>query len=127
MEELQIKDMGQNRFLFSFPSITARDRVLKQGPWNFRGSLMILKDWKLEATINDIDLSKATFWIRIHGLPLKGLEVVNAIWIGSKLGEVLEVDEMDENRLFLRVRVQINLEASLQPDFFIPRRGNQRS
>lgn len=58
---------------------------------------MILKDWKSKATINDIDLSKATFWIRIHGLPLKGLEVVNAIWIGSKLGEVLEVDEMDEN------------------------------
>lgn len=69
--EFQIDNIGQNRFLFTFTSLMDKDRILSQGPWNFRGALMVLKEWKSEATINDVDLSKALFWVRFMAFHAK--------------------------------------------------------
>lgn len=42
-KEFKIDNVGQNRFLFTFSSLLDKERILKQAPWTFRGSLMVLK------------------------------------------------------------------------------------
>lgn len=59
-------------------------------------------------TIDEVDLSNVVYWIQIHGLPLKVFDEDNALLIGSKLGQVLEIDVVDPNKLYLRLRVQVN-------------------
>lgn len=90
-KEFKIDNVGQNWFLFTFSSLLNKERILKQTPWNFKGSLRVLKEWKSYSTINDIDLSTALFWVQIHRLPLRGLERENVTMIGSKIGEVKAV------------------------------------
>lgn len=83
-KEFKIDNVGQNWFLFTFSSLLNKERILKQTPWNFKGSLRVLKEW-------NSDLSTTLFWVQIHGLPLKGLERENATMIGSKISEVKAV------------------------------------
>lgn len=42
--DLNVEDAGANRFIFTFASSADKDRILYQGPWNFKGSCMILKE-----------------------------------------------------------------------------------
>lgn len=113
VQEFKIDNIGQNCFLFTFDSLMDKEKILGQAPWNFRGSLMVLKEWQSKATINDVDLSHTLFWIQIHGLPLKGLAKENALWIGSKIGKMQAVDDTNGNRLFLRVQVKVNTDEPL--------------
>lgn len=76
---------------------------------------MILKEWKQGETINEVEISHAQFWIQIHGLPMECLDKGNAYQLGSKLGKVYQVEEVDVNKPYLRVQVMFELETPLQP------------
>lgn len=43
---LRIKDVGPNRFLFSFQNLEEKEKVQRLALWNFKGYFMILKDWR---------------------------------------------------------------------------------
>lgn len=75
---MKIEDVGPNRFLFTFTSLADKDRVLGQGPWNFKGFYMILREWNSQETIDEVDLSLVEFWVQIHGLPLEIVDEDNA-------------------------------------------------
>lgn len=74
--------------------------MLAQAPRNFKGFLMILKEWTMGSSIDKTDLSKVAFWVQIHGLLLEVFDVENAKLISRKLGEVEEVDSTDDNKIF---------------------------
>lgn len=76
--ELKIEDTGPNRFLFTFTSTEDEERVLAQGPWNFKGYYMILREWNPRETIDEVDLSMVEYWVQIHGLPLEIVDAANA-------------------------------------------------
>ncbi|KAJ1426821.1 hypothetical protein SESBI_10074 [Sesbania bispinosa] len=65
--EVQITDMGINRFLFTFLTKDEAKVVLDKGLW-------------------------VPFWIQLHGLPLEMMSTTNAAKILGKIGEVQEVD-----------------------------------
>lgn len=120
---LRIEDVGLNKFLFSFQTMEEKNHVLSLGPWNFKGYLMILKEWRSRETIHEVDLSHAQFWVQIHELPLERLDEENAILIGSKLGVIDHIDPVDIHKPYLRVQVHFDIETPLHPGFSLHREG----
>lgn len=51
---LRIEDAGPNRFLISFQSLEEKDKGIRLAPWNFKGYLLILKEWRRGESINEV-------------------------------------------------------------------------
>ena len=86
---------------------------------------MILKQWSLELTWQEVEFSTSTLWVQIHGLPTLWRSEENLRRIGSKVGTVLEVDLTGNAggvwRKFHRVRIEIDVSDPLIPSIFLPR------
>lgn len=78
---------------------------------------MILKEWNPQETIDQVYLSMVNFWVQIHGLPLEIVDEENARSIGCKLGEVLEVNDIEEHKSFIRLRIRFSASQLLEPGF----------
>jgi hypothetical protein len=113
VKSLVSEDRGENMLVFTFKSLDELNRVLDYSPWNIKGSPLFLKRWFEEDAIEDLDFTKAPYWVQVHNLPLELMTVDNARNIGESLGELLEVDNLDAHiparKGFLRVRVLLNL------------------
>lgn len=118
---LRIEDARAHQFIFSFISVEQKDLILSQGPWNFKGSYMILQEWDPNQTLDEVDLSTVVFSVQIHGLPLEIVDVENARLIGSKLGVILEMDDVEAHHSFIRLKIKFHTSASLEPRFYFPR------
>ncbi|XP_059440565.1 uncharacterized protein LOC132173020 [Corylus avellana] len=107
--------------VFTFESLEDLHRVLDYSPWNIKGSPLFLKRWSAEDAIADLDFTKAAYWVQVHNLPLELMTVDNAENIGASLGELLELDNVDNSKParkgFLRFRVLLNLLNPLNPGF----------
>ena len=107
--------------VFTFESLEDLHRVLDYSPWNIKGSLFFLKRWSAEEAIEDLDFTKAVYWVQVHNLPLELITVANAENIGASLGVLLEVDNANcykpVRKGFLRFRVLLNLLSPFTPGF----------
>lgn len=52
---------------------------------------------------------------------MEHLDSENAYLLGNKVGSILQVKPVDVNKSYLRVQVEFDLEAPLQPGFYLPR------
>lgn len=122
---VSVKKVDKNLFLFTFQHEADLNMVFRRRPWTLRGAHLILKVWELNLNWNEIDFSKSTFWIQVHGLPSFWQNKPNLTRIGNKVGTVIEVDLIGEPPprwfRFVRVRVEINISAPLSPSMFLPR------
>ena len=76
-------------------------------PWTYKKSLILLKEFGGEQVLKDISLWQSPFWVQIHNLLLKSRTREMRRTIGTKLGEVLDVDVLESGvnwGKFLRVR-----------------------
>ncbi|KAJ1416156.1 hypothetical protein SESBI_17681 [Sesbania bispinosa] len=116
---VRISDLGVNTFLFSFNEKKEIKDVMERGPWYVMGHLISLQFWVLEASLFEIDFGSTSFWVQIHGLPLKLLSTTNAAKIIPKVGEVLEVEnpivEGKLLRTFIRVRARLRKTITHRP------------
>jgi hypothetical protein len=48
--------IGPHKFFIGVPLQEHIDRILAQGSWNIRGSLLLLEPWKPDLAINEINL-----------------------------------------------------------------------
>jgi hypothetical protein len=121
VKSLVSEDRGENMLVFTFKNLDELNRVLDYSPWNIKGSPLFLKRWFEEDAIEDLDFSKAAYWVQAHNLPLELMTVDNARNIGESLGELLEVDNLDDHKParkgFLRFRVLLNLLNPFIPGF----------
>lgn len=60
---LYITDMGDNKFLFTFPEVCNAEEVLKRGPWFVMNQLLSLQRWGEGIPFNDINYDAVPFWI----------------------------------------------------------------
>jgi hypothetical protein len=107
--------------VFTFEDLEDLHKVLDFSPWNIKGSPLFLKRWSTEEAIEDLDFTKAAYWVQVHNLLLELITVANAENIGASLGVLLEVDNANcskpARKGFLRFRVLLNLLNPLIPGF----------
>lgn len=126
---LAVDTLAPNKFLLGVSHQGHIDRILHQGPWNIRGSLLLLQLWTPDLAIEEIELILCPFWVQVHGLPRQNMTIRNAIMIGKALGSLLEVENLDTSGLIcrqhLRFKVELNASCLLVPGFSLPRPGKE--
>lgn len=112
---------------FILVSAFCKDHVLHQGPWNIEGCLLVLKEWNLGDTLNEISFTSVAIWIQVHGLPLGSITKEIVVSAGHRVGEVMEVDYRSANRswaaMYVRVLVLLNVSPPLVPSFLMMMEG----
>jgi hypothetical protein len=105
---ISVRKVDRNTFVFSFEHETDRALAYNRRPWTIRGAHLVLKIWRLELALTEIDFASSMFWIQVHGLPLIWCNKENLKLIGDKASSVVEVDFSEEPngmwQRFARVR-----------------------
>lgn len=70
---------------------------------------MILKEWDPDKTLDELELVSVVYWVHIHGLPLE--------LSGCMLGEILEMDRIEDHVSFIRLKIRFLATTPLQPGF----------
>lgn len=116
--------MDKDIFMFSISHEVDAHKVYHKRPWSCKGGHLILKKWSPEVTWQEVEFSSSTFWVQVHGLPTLWNIEDNLRKIGSRLGEVIEVNLVGEPdgawKKFIRIRVDIPVGKPLLPNLFLP-------
>ncbi|TXG60614.1 hypothetical protein EZV62_015187 [Acer yangbiense] len=91
-EGFEIESVTGNIFTFHFKSEEDRQRVISGGPWSFDNALMVLAKLEGNGTIESIQFIQVDFWVQIHQVPILCMTRKIGFFLGSIIGEVLEVD-----------------------------------
>ncbi|KAJ4836085.1 hypothetical protein Tsubulata_030890 [Turnera subulata] len=121
-KHLEVKEIERNTFLFTFQDVNDRLRALGDGPWNFNGNHLVLKEWLSNQRIQDVDFSRSEFWIQVHGLVPEQMSVSNAVEIGDFVGKYVQADDLTSDspvsfRPFLRLRALVPVDEPLKKGF----------
>ena len=114
-KEFKIREVGDHTLLFVFELETDAQRVLAQESWSFDKHLILLQRYDYSIPAKQLRFTKVTFWVQIHGLPLRLLDTETAIELGETLGEVV-TDEAKKEMVggdFVCVRVRIDVSKPL--------------
>jgi hypothetical protein len=61
--------LESNKYLFTVSKEGLYQRILDQGPWTIKGSLLLLQPWSSELAIDEVKLQFCAFWVQVHELP----------------------------------------------------------
>lgn len=89
---VQISEIEEELYLVESGDGRDKQKILDMCPWSFKKQLIIVKEFEGELIPKDIVMKWSPFWIQIFNLPLKSKTNEIGWTIGSKLGEVLEVE-----------------------------------
>ncbi|KAL4335792.1 hypothetical protein GQ457_07G024510 [Hibiscus cannabinus] len=124
-EDGNINNLGNNFYLFVFPSITDKLRVLYQKPWSVQNKLIVLKEWPIGGTLEEIDFSIEDFWIQVHNILMSLISKNNATMIGG-LFPVYHYSNVSEESVVqwdgnLNIRAAIRVDDPLKVGFALKR------
>ena len=114
---LQIVEVGANLFQFKFKIEFDLERILTGGPWTFDNQLLMLKRWQKGMNASNVKLESASLWVQIWGAPFDMFSPSVARVVGSRLGEVEEVEQrrnQDAQNFFMRVQVALPISKPLR-------------
>lgn len=125
IKNLEMEEVEGDRFIFSFPSMSCRQRVLEQAPWSFKGFPLLLKPLSPGETVHEVDLASFPVWVQVHGLPMGQSTKLMEETAARRAGKVVEVDFRSNKEVwvtqFIRVKVLIQVSQPLVSGFFFPR------
>jgi hypothetical protein len=125
---VSFKQLGPNLFLIDFQNWWDKDRILEGRPWTFDRDLFSLVDFNGLTPIEDLDFGNAAFWVRMYRLPLACMGREVGMQVGSTVGEVEDVDVLDDGVAwgeFLRVKIRIDLSKPLARGRIIKLQGKE--
>ncbi|XP_031091031.1 uncharacterized protein LOC115996027 [Ipomoea triloba] len=117
MKGVMVRDLGANRFLFTFYCEQDVSRVLSDGPWTFDQNLVLLRRVVNGEDPMVVPLNKAAFWVQVHKLPTGFMSEKVAMVVGNYVGEFERADKRNFDaveRTFMRVRTQIDVLKPLR-------------
>ena len=86
-QEARFKPLEENLYTVTFTCLGDWERVMNDGPWNFRGDAVILLPYDGITKPSTVKLETINIWIQIHDVPeLYGHLVAP---LAAKVGEVL--------------------------------------
>lgn len=101
--------------LFTFESESEVDTIFANTPWGFNKHLMILQKYDGVSKIKDLNFNTTAFWIQIHGLPVKFMNMMVAENLCETTRQVLRLSDSktEECGGFMRVRVIVDVSQPL--------------
>ena len=125
VNEVDVAVVDKNVFLFSFKHEVDVKTVWDRRPWCFKGEHLILKQYKSEWSLNEVDFSESHFWVQIHGLLLNRQNPQNLQELGRIFRSVLEEDLIGNGegagKRYVRVRVSMVVDNPLITGFPLDR------
>lgn len=85
-------EIGSIILLTIFDNITDKVRLLRESPWNFEKSLILLKELDGTLQLNKIRFTKTIFWVHVHDLQLMARNEYMRGLMGNSIGVVEEID-----------------------------------
>ncbi|XP_004293574.1 PREDICTED: uncharacterized protein LOC101304253 isoform X1 [Fragaria vesca subsp. vesca] len=116
-EDMKIREIDDNLFLFVFGNMEDKQRVLDNGPWHFDNALLVLDYTDGTVSPSEMKLNHADLWVQVHNLPLLGMNVVLGRRIANYLGKCLEVEEEGDGECwgkYMRLRVRLDVMQPLR-------------
>ncbi|CAN6268596.1 unnamed protein product [Urochloa humidicola] len=110
------KDLGENRFLFTFLQAAGKRRALEDGPWMFGKDLVVMVDLDETKSIEEMEFVFIPIWVRVMKLPFGMMNKVVGEAIGGELGSFVCMDlDEDDTALgsYLRIKVRLDIRKPL--------------
>nr|GMC77707.1 uncharacterized protein LOC109173053 [Ipomoea batatas] len=123
---MDVKEVGHNTFIFQFFHEIDLKRILDDGPWAFEQSLLVLARIQPHILPLAMNLDCADFWIQVHDLPPGFFSAKTTEAIGNFIGTFVSIDESNFDgwwKMFLRIRVRIDITKPLTSKMRIKRNG----
>lgn len=121
-ENPMVEEIGQNTFLFTFKTEMDRNRVWHRRPWTINKAHLILREWKLDIALEEIDFNSTTFWIQSKALPLQFMTKKNVELIGNLFKKLLRYESSTRTNIigtkYLRLQVEIDVNKPISGGFF---------
>ena len=113
-QEVKIRPLEENLYTLQFSCLGDWERVMEEGPWNFKGKAVVLAPYDGFTKPLTIELKKIDIWIQIHDLPDGYFPKVKAL--SATVGEFIfaEPKSQDFEGNFARVRVRIDVTKPLK-------------
>jgi hypothetical protein len=70
MKGIDVKDLGENIFLFTFHQASGKMKAVDGGPWTFDKNLMIMEEYVPTKNLDEYEFNKIPIWVRIYKPPL---------------------------------------------------------
>ena len=94
--EFKVRDVGNHIVLFVFDSKIDAQRVLMNVPWSFDKNLVLFSQLENNSAIRNINFTHSLFWIQLHGLPVKKLNVDTVEIVGTIVSSHFKNDMIGE-------------------------------
>ena len=115
-KDVSFKAIEENLFVFQFTCLGDWQKVMNEGPWFFRGNVVMLKEYDGITKPSTVNFKKLAMWVRIYDLPTAFRTENIGRQLGNKIGETLWVEPDDDTkgwRDYLRIRINLDIEKPL--------------
>ncbi|KAF5472716.1 hypothetical protein F2P56_009410 [Juglans regia] len=109
---LSFVEIRPNTFVITFVNQGDRRRKMEGCPWLFENHMFVLKLFDELSQPNSINFDVASMWVQMHKMPLGCMTRQTGVLIGSSVGNVLEVDALEDDVRwgnYLRVKKYMDL------------------
>lgn len=114
----KVKSIGDHILLFIFDNKSEADRVINSEPWSFDKHLVLFQHYNGEVPIRNLVFDKVHFWVQLHNILVRFMNVEVAKKLCEVIGEVCELaDELEcDGGGFMRIRVSVDVNQPLCRD-----------
>lgn len=120
-EAIKVKKLENNVFLFSFKNETDRNRIWRRRPWSVNGSHLILREWSPDLALSNINFNLSSFWVQVHGLPMRFMIKENDVRIGGLFSQVLQCESATRTNIvglkYIKMQVEIDVTKPIPSGF----------
>lgn len=74
----KIQNIGDHELHFSFETKEDVDKILGSEPWSFDKHLVVIQGYENDKPFQDLKYDRTTFWVQVHGLPMKFMTIAAA-------------------------------------------------
>uniref|UniRef100_A0A2N9ICC4 CCHC-type domain-containing protein n=1 Tax=Fagus sylvatica TaxID=28930 RepID=A0A2N9ICC4_FAGSY len=111
-----VRDMNDNILVFAFEDEADRERVMLGEPWAYDKHLVVLQRVEEDEAIAEVEFKYTSFWVQLHGIPVRRMNHEVASILGSFLGQIIHVSDGGDSAAggqAMRIRVRVDITKQL--------------